>query len=107
MKTDGLTPEMALLELELAAMEVAAQAVEAYEALGDDGKGGSQAIIPPTNVLRAIECAHKMILSRLAQKIGFSFDVNDLEGALLALERQKDIILQLKQRRADQARLHS
>lgn len=107
MKTDGLTPEMALLELELAAMEVASQAVEAYEALGDDGKGGSQAIIPPTNVLRAIECAHKMIVARLSKKIGFSFDVNDLEGALLTLERQKDVILQLKARRDDARRLHS
>lgn len=89
---------MALLELELAAMDVAACAMEAYEEM--EG-------VPPTNVLRAIEVAHKMILSRLSKKIGFAFDVNDLEGAMLTLERQRDVILQLKKRRDDAQRLHS
>ena len=71
--------------------------MEAYE----EAQGG----IPPGNLINALKAAHQMILGRLKAKVGFNFDVNDLEGALLAVERQKDLILKLKEQRSRSAGL--
>jgi ribosomal protein L13E len=99
MKSASHDPEMALFEMELAALELARVAMEAWQNMAED------AVVPPTNVLRAVEQAHGMILRRLEKRIGFSFDVNDLEGALVAVEKQREVILQLKARRDQQAGL--
>lgn len=93
MATKSHDPELALYDLEVDALEVARLAMEAYA----ETEG-----VPPTNVLKAIQTAHTMILRRLEKKIGFNFDVNDLEGALLAVEKQRELILQLRARREQQ-----
>lgn len=92
-------PELALYELEMNALRMADAAMEAFE----ESEGG----MPPGNLIKALSTAHSMILARLKAKVGFSFDVNDLEGALLANERQKELILKLREQRQRAAALLS